>query len=982
MNGFDHPTDVRASPPPAWLPGISLWHGVPGVPFSRSDHGRGIALCLALGAMSWLPHAIAQNVTPPVENKSPATANAEAASPAANVPPGGSGAAVSSGRSVKPGAARPAAGSATHSTRKAGDASKGSDAGVSPEQSDLERRLWRRREFGEFYATRVVGSARLTVDGVAVSPLLGASEVPVGPDDVRFNAYLQQRPAPADFSARHDDAPGGLGQWLSPRGTDHWHGQFYGIPRLYFLQPSTSDAAGAIRYRSNRYGGSAGGRIGKHPEYVFADFLGTHQESVRQLQGYVPDSGLRSRIAAVEPELTPILDGFPQGGTASSPGILAFSRAGTQNGDQKLALVRFDRTADSNPARVSRSAWFARFNMAFVQNQSPLGGTDGYLRDTSVQRSQPFSFLFAWTPSAGTRQVIDVRFAYLRGMLESRNEGPLQLPYSIAIPGLTTLNGNREMFADSNTYGAQASVTRTHGKHELAAGGEVRHVRVDMHLSDFGRIYFASLKGFSRNQVSTATYNQAVPPNSLAQWQDSIWVQARWQLRPNLRVAAGLRYELYSTLHETAGKAIPFDFSTCGDFGFCAPGSSFNQFTAASLDPRMSAAWSPAFGPKWVRSNMVLRAGAAIYHANGLLMDQTQPVYNEVKVFALTSSPAHPLRYPIGPYMDTNSSGIASARGMSRQRHNPYAAEWSLSLQTQISRDLSATGTYFGAEGIHLPTSTYLNLIAPSSGQRPHPSFGQIAYLDNTSWSNLQVFAVTALRTLRGGGQIMGGYNWAHEIDDGASGDIGAVIPQNPDCPGCERASGDLDIRHLGGVRAYNPIPLPVVAAGRLGARWINRMAERWSLLNDFYGTSGLPINVTIDRSAAQVATGYTLRQRPDLVPGVSLRPPTGRSMAQWINAAAFTTVHGLYGTAPRNVARGPAHWTMNSALQKDLLLPRGIHAIVMISVQNVLNHGNYAQPLADWSTPQFGRIVNPYSPAPGGEAGPRAMFFDISFSR
>lgn len=88
------------------------------------------------------------------------------------------------------------------------------------------------------------------------------------------------------------------------------------------------------------------------------------------------------------------------------------------------------------------------------------------------------------------------------------------------------------------------------------------------------------------------------------------------------------------------------------------------------------------------------------------------------------------------------------------------------SLQTQISPNCSATGTYFGAEGIHLPTSTYLSLIDVSGGLRPPPSFGQIAYLDNTSSSNLQVFALTALRTLPGGAMVMGGYKWAHEIDE------------------------------------------------------------------------------------------------------------------------------------------------------------------------------------------------------------------------
>jgi hypothetical protein len=387
-------------------------------------------------------------------------------------------------------------------------------------------------------------------------------------------------------------------------------------------------------------------------------------------------------------------------------------------------------------------------------------------------------------------------------------------------------------------------------------------------------------------------------------------------------------------------------------------------------------------GPAWIQRNVVLRAGAAVYHTNGLLLDQSQPIYNEVQSFYLNSALDPSLKYPIPRHIDVSQAGIESAHGMSRHRLNPYAAEWSLSLQSQLPRRVLLTTTWFAASGVHLPTSTYVNLIEPGSQARPYPAFGQIRFLDNSSSSNLNVLAVTASHSLPYGAQIMGGYNWSHEIDNDAASDISTDAPQNPACARCERSSGDLDIRHLAGVRTFFPLPAMGTESRQGSGHFLHLLTEHWTLLNDFYATSALPVNVTIDRAAPGVATGYTIRQRPDRVPGVSLNPPGGASVNQWINSAAFTAVHGLYGTAGRNIAQGPGMWTISSGFDRELLLPKNVHVHLTMRGQNIFNHANYAQPFADWSTPEFGKIITPYGPARVGDAGPRSFVLDLGFSR
>jgi hypothetical protein len=366
-----------------------------------------------------------------------------------------------------------------------------------------------------------------------------------------------------------------------------------------------------------------------------------------------------------------------------------------------------------------------------------------------------------------------------------------------------------------------------------------------------------------------------------------------------------------------------------------------------------------------------------MYHSNGLLSDQSTPIYNEVSNFSLSSATQAGLRYPIAPFL-ANAKGIASAQGMDRKRKDPYATEWGLSLQGMLPEGLVATATCFGAQGTHLLSNTYLNLIDPATKSRPYPAFGQIGYRNNDGSSSLNALALLFQRDLRNGLQVTGGFTWAHQIDDGASGAGEADAPQNPACPRCDRASGDGDLRDTAGVSSVYVIPFGPGRRHSFQPPWLNRVTGDWDLLNALSIRTGLPVNVTLDRSASRVATGYTVAQRPDRVPGVSLRPRGGPSMKEWLNPAAFTWVHGLYGDAGRNLARGPAAWQLDASLRRTFPLPRKIRLRVQADVQNVLNHAEYGQPLSDWSTSQFGEIVSPSNTSRVGAGGARALF--ISF--
>ena len=72
------------------------------------------------------------------------------------------------------------------------------------------------------------------------------------------------------------------------------------------------------------------------------------------------------------------------------------------------------------------------------------------------------------------------------------------------------------------------------------------------------------------NSVSSATFNDPLPLNGLRKTEVYSYAQDEWKFRRNLTLNLGIRYEFFNIFHEVHGKAIPFDFATCGATGAVA----------------------------------------------------------------------------------------------------------------------------------------------------------------------------------------------------------------------------------------------------------------------------------------------------------------------------------------------------------------------------------------------------------------------------
>jgi len=146
---------------------------------------------------------------------------------------------------------------------------------------------------------------------------------------------------------------------------------------------------------------------------------------------------------------------------------------------------------------------------------------------------------------------------------------------------------------------------------------------------------------------------------------------------------------------------------------------------------------------------------------------------------------------------------------------------------------------------------------------------------------------------------------------------------------------------------------------------------------------TGFPINVTLNRSSSAVPDGNTTDQRPDLVPGVSLIPPGGATIGEWINPAAFAVpANGTFGDAPRDIARGPGAWQMDFGLGKRIALSERARLEFRSEFFNIFNRPQYGLPQATFNVPGFGNItqtVNTTTPvSPIGAGTPREIQFAL----
>ena len=202
-----------------------------------------------------------------------------------------------------------------------------------------------------------------------------------------------------------------------------------------------------------------------------------------------------------------------------------------------------------------------------------------------------------------------------------------------------------------NRWSPSVDVSWNHGKHTVTFGGNFAYVQLNARdeRANTGMIGFADFSQFLQGLVTTYTSDGFITTtflqgnaNRYFRAKDTgAYVQDKIQLRSNLNVTAGIRFDDHGGLTEKNGRIFNFDpsrydYDAASDTivsnglivagnnpDFPSKGVSDSTLTGRQwgVAPRIGVAWSP----KMFHDNVVVRAGWGVYYDRGELFSYLSP---------------------------------------------------------------------------------------------------------------------------------------------------------------------------------------------------------------------------------------------------------------------------------------------------------------------------------------------------------------------
>jgi hypothetical protein len=289
-----------------------------------------------------------------------------------------------------------------------------------------------------------------------------------------------------------------------------------------------------------------------------------------------------------------------------------------------------------------------------------------------------------------------------------------------------------------------------------------------------------------------------------------------------------------------------------------------------------------------------------------------------------------------------------------------YAQHWGFSVQQLLPKEFMLQVGYAANNAHKILSRTYINNINPATGLRPWSKFGKIDSKEdagNSSFNSLQVSVKRRAKSLNWQTE----YLWGHSINDGMIGGGESTAPQNVNDRRAGKGDSNYDIRQSLTSNVVWTLPFGP------GQRWINgggvagKVIGGWELSGIHAARTGRAIMFTVSRSSKDLPDGNSSNQRPDVVPGVSIYPAQ-QTIDNWFNIAAFAVpAKGTWGTAGRNLGRGPGVNQFDLSLQKAVSIREGHKIAFRAEFFNAFNRPHLGTPGSNISSPaSFGRITSP----------------------
>ena len=809
------------------------------------------------------------------------------------------------------------------------------------------------------FAGHGIDDNNLTLDGIDATPVYNQVQREYMRLNIPLGSITQFQVLSQNFGAdTQNGTSGGQVSVVSPSGANTFHGQIFEFYRANALDArSPFDGAAADPFLLNQFGAGLGGPIVRGKTFFYVNYEGLRQRLDGTQIGLVPSPTFASQVAQTSLALASILHAYPAGTTpTTNPNVWQYRAPGRQIDNEDSGMVRLDHYFSN------RTTGFLRFNADEAVESIPTGQlTAKTLYDTKFNNGVA-SVSHVFTPAL----INETKFGVNQTIYHTANQS--LVPFGVTVSGFSSLTGSSTTDYPSKAFDLINDLSWAKGRHIVKFGFETRWILLNQGTSQSGSLTYTSATNFLNNSMGSASYTAILPLVRQRKTQYFGYVQDEWRASPNLTITAGIRYNFFNALHAIDNRAVPFDFGTCG--GFCPRTYSFFHPRYKDFDPRVGIAWS--------RGGTVLRLGAGIYHSDGQEDDQNLPISNTVNRYSFNNTTFPLLSYPLTPFLqfaEAGGLGAVSPRDLDRNRKDSYVAAWTASVQRKLPGSTIGTATYLGNKGTNVLTTTWVNLIDPVAGVAPYPQFGPVSWRGDVGNSTFHALQLNARRAFQNGLLFSANYMWSHSINDGSIGGGESDTPQNSFCRSCDKASSDNDVRHLFNLSAVYELPFGAGKRLLSNSGFARTLLGGWMLSGIGTWQTGLPMNITIDRSNASVPGQYAISgwMRPDYVAGVPFTPAAGSTPQQWVNPAAFAMpAAGAFGNLGRNAFRAPGISQLDFAFMKDVVLAERMRIRLRADAFNVFNRAQFGAPNGNVSSVNFGAITTTISNYATGRGTPR----------
>jgi hypothetical protein len=556
-------------------------------------------------------------------------------------------------------------------------------------------------------------------------------------------------------------------------------------------------------------------------------------------------------------------------------------------------------------------------------------------------------------------------------------------------------------FQDPIVWDARINYSWIRGRHTIKTGYEYQRINTD--VDDVHPKYGADTYGgqFSRPTgaaADPATFNlvdfmvgarsqyELVNPFifQLRQRMHFGYVQDDWRVKPNLTLNLGLRYEFGTPQWEAENFLTNFDPATntlvAARDGSIADRALVNP-DRNNFAPRVGVAYSltpktvlrGAFGTSYIHFNRL--GGENLLSFNGphvvpiaITQQPSQGACGSNQApttcFRLTQQ-----GYPEGLNVPANFNPLnGRVNYIPPDTDTGSVQNWHLTVQRELLPNLLVDVAYIGNRSRNLVILGDFNQARPNAAnedtplqaRRPIQGFQFIQAAFDGGKANYHALQIKVERRYSRGLYLLNAFTYSRARDN-ASGHLEANNGDN----------SRVNFRNIDGewgISGYNqPLNNTTTVVWELPfgreKRWasevsplVDGLVGGWRLTAINTMTSGLPVNLSYSPSSIFSVSGAPT-YRPNLT-GDVYGDGTVDNYLNRDTVSVPTDRTQPFGNAPRNVARGPAVFSLDLGLHKSVGLPAGQSRLEFrIEAFNVLNKSNFGSPNGNRSATDFGTI-------------------------